>query len=262
MALFKRSHDITPRETRDPSVAPRIRDFIYKREDIVIVIKIIHVMFWIGLLLFGAYMGLGEFVLWGAILAGPVCFFTFWAIYTPPMEVFLECKVNPYRSEESDTVGICEIPQPLLGAYKYKHGEAIVLETEKGVKMSEKTKEKEKKKKKIKIRRKRFPGKYSGLKINIVEHIDHQDKLIYGCWFTELSSWQFLTKREAFITLKKKIENLMDQIKLGKALRTYHFKEEMYKLMVDFDKEARKEAKAVNIPQNVDAEAEIFGGGD
>lgn len=150
--------------------------------------------FGIGLYLLSFIFELFFFVAF--FFAIPVLFPFFNKVLEVKGEIIIESRIGSPGDEKNkgDVTGVCIVPHNIIEACEDKGGNISRIKS------------------------------ISGKPIMIVENFDPIKLEITRAWIDEVSSFKFLTDKNAFIKLREFVESLMDQILMTKRLRKLYTK--------------------------------------
>lgn len=164
---------------------------------------VIKVLKWIGIIavtIFGLYLLTFIFEIFFFIaffFAMPVIFPFFNKILEVKGEILIESRLgSPGENNKNpgDIVGVCIVPHNIIEACEQKGGNMSRIRS------------------------------ISGKPVILVEKFDPIKLEIIRAWIDEISSFKFLTDKNAFIKLREFVESLMDQILMTKRLRKLYQK--------------------------------------
>ena len=134
-----------------------------------------------------------------------------------PHEYFLECRIEVKKDNE----GNIKSSNFILNEYK------IPVELLKGFKLEGDTTTKWKSK--------------SGKVRSVVEKIDFTKKIIYYCWFSKISDWEFMVLRNTFYLCKDALEEQNKNLLVSEHTRELYYQLELSKMYRLLNKDSSKD---------------------
>lgn len=154
-----------------------------------------------GVLLVGFYLAFEIYFYLSFVMALIIAIGFLDKLYEAPGTTCIEYGLSSMKDDESDILSITEIPHNVLDGLKKKGTNILTIESK------------------------------SGKKVIIAEKVDLEKNLIVYPWAKEVSSWEFMKKKEIFLELKNKLKDLMGEVLKTKETRDLYHKLEVIKML-------------------------------